>query len=261
MTTIILPQSRLNEYPFTQIEVVIKNFLLVIFSSVYLNQVYAESDKTNVYLIPGQGSDYRIFDSLHLPNQYSLIHVQHGIPEEGMTMSEYAGVLFNQVDTSSKYILIGVSLGGMLAVEMNEFHKPEKTIIISSAKCRAELPDRYLLQEYLPIYQLVSEDMCKKGALFLQPIVEPDRKNQKKTFISMLEDKDPLFFKRTITMILEWQRINYSDEIIHIHGDEDRTIPARNVDYDYLIEGGSHMMTLTKGSEIGSLIVEILDKK
>lgn len=238
-----------------------KNLLLIIFSFVTVNQVQAETGKTNVYLIPGQGSDYRIFDSLYLANQYNIIHVQHAIPEEGMTMSEYALVLFDQIDTSSQYILIGVSLGGMLAVEMNEFHTPEKTIIISSAKCRKELPDRYLLQEYLPVYQLVSDDRCKKGALFLQPIVEPDRNNQKETFVSMLENKDPLFLKRTITMILTWQRTNYSDEIIHIHGDKDRTIPVRNVNYDYLIENGSHMMTLTKGPMIGRLIAEILEGK
>ncbi|MDH5610186.1 MAG: alpha/beta hydrolase, partial [Cyclobacteriaceae bacterium] len=183
------------------------------------------------------------------------------IPYEGMTMSEYAKELFCQIDTSRTYILIGVSLGGMLSVEMNEFHKPEKTIIISSAKCRNELPDRYLFQEYVPIYELVSGDLSKKGALFLQPIVEPDRNNQKETFVSMLKDKDPAFLKRTIAMILEWQRVDCPDNIIHIHGDKDRTIPIRNVTYDYLISGGSHMMVLTRGAEISTLIVAILDEK
>jgi len=234
-----------------------KYLLLFILSLFQFVVMFAQTEKIDVYLIPGQGSDYRLFDSLYLGDNFNLINVHHCIPDKGMTMSEYAKELFYQIDTNRKYILIGVSLGGMLCVEMNEFHTPEKTIIVSSAKCRNELPKRYLFQEYVPIYKIVSGDLSKKGALFLQPIVEPDRNNQRDTFISMLHDKDPAFLKRTIAMILEWK----PDNIIHIHGDKDKTIPVRNVKYDYLIEGGSHMMVLTRGSEISKLILNILNER
>lgn len=233
-------------------------FAIILFQ--YL-QTLAQTEKPDVYLIPGQGSDYRLFDSLDLGDNYNMINIPHCIPDEGMTMSDYANELFHQIDTSRKYVLIGVSLGGMLSVEINEFHTPDKTIIISSAKCRNELPARYRFQKHIPIYELISGDLSKKGALFLQPIVEPDRNNQKDTFVSMLENKDPDFLKRTIAMILEWSRIEYPDNIIHIHGDMDNTIPIKNVDYDYLIEGGSHMMVLTRGTEISRVIIDILDEQ
>lgn len=35
----------------------------------------------------------------------------------------------------------------------------------------------------------------------MQPIVEPDRNYDKKTFIAMLKDKDPDFLKRTVARI------------------------------------------------------------
>ena len=232
-------------------------FVLLIFRFV---PICAQSEKTDVYLIPGQGSDYRLFDSLDLGDDYNIINVHHCIPDEGMTMSDYANELFYQINTSRKYVLIGVSLGGMLSVEINDFHIPFKTIIISSAKCRDELPGRYRIQEHVPIYGIVSGDLSKKGALILQPIVEPDRNNNKDTFISMLENKDPDFLKRTIAMILEWQRADYPDNIVHIHGDNDRTIPIKNVKYDYIIEKGSHMMVLTRGDEISRLIISILSE-
>ncbi len=92
----------------------------------------------------------------------------------------------------------------------------------------------------------------------MQPIVEPVQKQYKEIFKSMLNDKDPEFLKRTIGMIINWERVCYSNEIIHIHGDKDNTIPIRNVKYDYLIENGSHMMVLTKGEEISKLINKIL---
>ncbi len=237
----------------------VKYFLFVILILFQSDLIFAQEEKMNVYLIPGQGSDFRLFDSLNLGGGYNLINVHHCVPEEGMTMAEYANELFYQIDTTQKYVLIGVSLGGMLAVEINGIHTPLKTIIISSAKSRNELPLRYRFQEHIPIYKAVSGDLSKKGALLLQPVVEPDRNNQKDTFIAMLEDKDPDFLKRTIAMILEWQRTEYPENIIHIHGDKDRTIPIGNVKHDYLIEGGSHMMVLTRGGEISKLIVKILN--
>ena len=74
----------------------------------------------------------------------------------------------------------------------------------------------------------------------------------------MLKAKDPLYLKRTVDMIINWERINYSDQIVHIHGDSDHTIPVKNVSCDYLIEEGSHMMMLTRARVINQIIAEIL---
>ena len=226
-----------------------------------LSVAKSQEAKLTVYLIPGQGSDYRIFNNLDLGDNYDIKFIHHCIPEEGMSMLDYAKELSFQIDTTVPFVLIGVSIGGMLSVEISQLYKPEKVILISSAKCRIELPGRYRFQKCIPIYKLVSGKMSKKGALFLQPIVEPDRDNQKDVFIAMLNDKDPDFLKRTITMIMEWERIEYPEQIIHIHGDNDKTIPVRNVDYDFLVKDGSHMMVLTRGDEISKLVLDILQKQ
>lgn len=222
------------------------------------NFASAQNDTINVYLIPGQGADYRLFNTINLGENYRLIPIHCHTPNKGTSMAEYARQLFQQIDTSQQYILIGVSLGGMLAVEINELHQAYKTIIISSAKSRNELPVRYRFQKHIPIYKWISPKANKKGALILQPIVEPDRNKQKETFIAMLNDKDPLFLNRTIAMILEWERTTYPEGITHIHGEKDKTIPIKNIDCNYLIKGGSHMMVLTRGEEISKLLLQIL---
>ena len=176
-------------------------------------------------------------------------------------MPEYAHTLAKQIDTTEKFILIGVSLGGMLATEMSTFLSPEKVILISSAKHRNELPGSYRFQQKIPIYKIVSPGMSKLGARILQPIVEPDRRHEKETFKAMLKDKDPHFLRRTIEMILTWEREMSPKNIVHIHGEKDSTVPIKNVKYDYLVPHGSHMMTLTRGEEISELIADILSKK
>lgn len=235
--------------------------ILLVLTLYFSNTLFGNSVKPLIYLIPGQGSDYRLFKNLQIDSSFEIRNISYGIPEENMTLPEFARELSLQVDTTRPYILIGVSLGGMIATEMGEFMNPEKIILISSAKCRNELPNRYNFQRRIPIYKIVSGEMAKKGAKIMQPIVEPDRNREKETFKSMLNDKDPVFLKRTIKMIMEWDRIDYRSDIIQIHGDNDSTIPIRNVKYDYLLENGSHMIVLTRSTEISELLNEILLNK
>ena len=215
-------------------------------------------DSATIYLIPGQGADYRLFNNLTFDSAYRVEHIQYFTPPKGMTLKEYAHLLSEQIDTTEKFILIGVSLGGMLATEMSELLHPEKVIVISSAKNRNELPRTYRFQRKFPIYKIISPQISKLGARILQPIVEPDRRRENETFKQMLKDKDPLFLRRTIEMILTWERTVSPKNIIHIHGNKDHTLPIRNVKYDYLIEKGSHMMTLTRGEDISLLLNKLL---
>lgn len=213
-----------------------------------------------IYCIPGQGADHRLFNNFDLGKNYELRFVKYEIPNHKEKMADYAKRLATQIDTSQPYILIGTSLGGMLATEMNDFLTPEKTIIISSAKCRKELPSRYRFQKSIPLYQLVPKGLMKFGAKVLQPIVESDRKHEKATFKSMLNDKDKTFMKRSVGMIINWERDTFNSNIIHIHGNKDKTIPIRNVKYDYLVKDGSHMITLTRGQEVSDIILGILNE-
>ena len=230
--------------------------LLFVFNNFSL--VLAQEQKPIVYLIPGQGADYRLFKNIKIDTTFDVQYINYVTPKKGCSMNDFARELSQQIDTTRTFYLIGVSLGGMLASEMGEFLHPEKIILISSAKQRKELPGGYRFQKTIPFYKLVSGKLSKKGALLLQPIFEPDSKTDS-TFTTMLKAKDPDFMKRTIAMIIEWDKaVHENNNIIHIHGEADNTIPVKNVKYDYLIKDGSHMMVLTRGEEISKLINKIL---
>jgi pimeloyl-ACP methyl ester carboxylesterase len=213
---------------------------------------------TNVYCFPGVGSDSRIFEKIRLGADYKLVHINYPVPFKNDKMSSYAKRLCDQLDTTQPYILIGVSIGGMLCVELADILKPERVIIISSAKCRQELPFRYRFQKSIPINKLVPKGLMKAGAKILQPLVEPDRKKNKSTFKSMLRAVDKTYLKRSVNMIIHWNRNAYNKCIVHIHGTNDHTLPIRHLTPDFCITKGSHMMTLTRGDEINVLIQTIL---
>ena len=214
-----------------------------------------DTETIPVYLIPGQGSDSTLFSELHFDERFSLRYVQLPTPAKNAGMKDYA---MEQIDTNSYPVLIGVSLGGMICTELNDLMRCRKVILISSAKSRKELPARYRFQRYIPLYKPVPKRLMKKGALMLQPLVEPDRNKRKEVFMKMLGSKDPLYIKRTVNLIVHWDRKSYDPAVIHIHGDNDHTIPLRYVKANYVIKGGSHMMTLTMANEISPLLNKLL---
>lgn len=234
--------------------------LYLLLTLAFVSMTKAEgSTKTKIYLIPGQGSDSRIYSNIQFPDNFETVHIKYELPAEGETMKSYAKKMAKQIPEEEGFIIIGVSLGGMIATEIAEIKSPNKVILISSAKNATELPARYNFQKNIPLYKMVGPKLSKSGAQFLQPIVEPDSKNEAATFQAMMEDKDPVFLKRTIQMIIEWDKQSNSCDIIHIHGNKDKTIPIKHVDYDYLVENGSHMMTLTRGDELSEILCEILE--
>jgi pimeloyl-ACP methyl ester carboxylesterase len=223
--------------------------------------IYAQEQKTKIYLIHGQGADERLFSKLKIKPSFDTIYLNLPLPEKGESMQSFAQKLIPKIDTAKPFILIGVSLGGMLAAELNDILNPLQTIIISSAKNRNELPKRYKFMRAISLYKLFPAGFIKVSSFIMQPLVEPDRNKEKALFKSMLRKKDKRFLKRTIPMIVNWEKKNNSGKaLIHIHGTKDHTIPIKNIKADIIITAGSHMMVLIQAKLISEKINEILEK-
>jgi pimeloyl-ACP methyl ester carboxylesterase len=236
-------------------------YLLLFFYLVLCLNVFCQT-KTTIYCFHGQGSTGAIFSDLDLDTSYTIRLVEYGAPEKGMTMPSFARALATQIDTTAPFILLGVSLGGMLCAELSEMLHPKQTIIISSAKNRDELPFRYTFQKAIPLYKLFPGKLLVAGAKILQPIVEPDRRKNKATFKEMLASKNATYMKRTIPLIIHWERTSNTHKIYHLHGTNDHTLPYRKIKSpDYTIDDGSHMMTLTRAKDISTVLRVILEKQ
>lgn len=221
--------------------------------------IKAQVQKTKIYLIHGQGSDGRLFSKLNLNAAFDTFCLNLPVPAKGTKMQSFAQQLIPKIDTSGPFILIGVSLGGMVAAELNDILHPLQTIIISSAKNNNELPKRYKFMRAFPLYKLFPAGFLKASSFMMQPLVEPDRKKEKAIFKSMLRKKDKYFLKRTIPMIVNWdKKCNNGKVLMHIHGTKDHTIPIKNITESIAITNGSHMMVLTQAELISEKINEIL---
>ena len=232
--------------------------LIIMAASPFCRGGEEENSRVVVYLFPGQGADYRQFRDLDFPEGYDTVHISYPVPLKKESLHQFALRFVPLIDQNRPFILVGVSLGGMICTELADILHPQKVILISSAKTNHELPGRYTFMAKSHINRIVPKGLVKAGARTLQGIVEPDRKYDPDTFRDMLRQKDPLYLKRTADMIICWEREHYHEGIIHIHGDADHTIPYKNVNCDYLIEEGSHMMVLSRAEEISRIICDLL---
>ena len=94
-------------------------------------------------MLSGLGADKRVFDFLDL-SDYSIYHITWIIPLPRESMAEYAFRLLPQI-TSDNPVLIGVSFGGMIALEIAKLISVEKVILISSATSPNAIPSYFKL--------------------------------------------------------------------------------------------------------------------
>lgn len=234
-----------------------KYLIVLLFSFIFSESLTCMSQSHRLYMIPGQGADERLFDSLEI-NGFEKIVLKYPIPNRKETLPQYAKRMTSQIDTNNSYSILGVSMGGMLAIEMSKFLNPQKIILISSIKSEAEMPFRYKLMRFLPFYKFFGGKFLKRMANFARPIFEPESKELNTTFKSMIDDKNPHFMKRSIGMIVHWKNQNYPSNILHIHGTKDGTLPFKKVNNVVEIKNGSHMIALTRATEVSEIINDFL---
>jgi pimeloyl-ACP methyl ester carboxylesterase len=210
-----------------------------------------------IYLLPGLGADHRLFSELSITG-HRVVHITFPVPEPGQSMASYAKEISKQIDTSEKFILIGVSLGGMISCELATILHPHKVILISSARCNDEIPKLYKFHGRTGINRFIPGWVLKYSAILLQGIFENDGWNARKYFRAMIREKPAVYFKRTVNMIVNWERTESNPDIIHIHGSGDRTLPFKLVKPHHVVESGSHIMVYTRAKEVNKILTEVL---
>lgn len=172
-------------------------------------------------------------------------------------MEEYALRLSKDIDTENP-ILLGLSFGGMMAVEIAKHIKTQQIILLASAKTRNEIPLFYRLAGYLGLHHLIPALVWKSANLLSYWFFGTKTKFEKDLFKQILHDVDPVFLKWAVHQIVHWQNKIVPDNVFHVHGNEDHVLPIGNIQSDVVISGGGHLMTLSKPEEIMDVLKKII---
>ena len=203
--------------------------------------------KIHVYFMPGMAASSSIFERINLPTETFEMHLLEWIiPLKDEGLSDYA----NRVSMDIKHdniILVGVSFGGILVQEMKPFVNPKKVIIISSVKSNSEFARRFKIAKTTKAYKLIPTKLFENIELltkftFGSSII----KRKLKLYEKFLSVRDKSYLDWAIEQIINWERKEVDEEIIHIHGESDEVFPIKNIKNCIKVKDGTHIMIITK---------------
>jgi len=220
----------------------------------------AENALKDIYCVSGLGADERVFQKLRFEG-YRPIHIQWIDPEAKESIGNYTKRLAEQIK-GERPILIGLSFGGIIAVEIAKNIATEKVILISSTKNKQEVPFYFQIFRWLPIYLLVpAKFMLWIGKLFASWFFSLETVDERKLLKEILFDTDARFMKWAIHQVVTWKNELIPDNTYHIHGQSDRIFPYRFVHEDFDVKKGGHFMIMNQAEYISNLIQKIIDLK
>lgn len=214
-----------------------------------------------IYLIPGLGADTRIYNNIDIPDEYEVIPVDWIIPHKTDTLSTYAQKLIHQYNIVKNSIIIGNSLGGMIAVEMAKLIPVKKLILISSIKTSDEAPGYFSFFRAVPINKIIPGKLVTHLGLLVKPVFGHMSDADAWLFNDMLKKTPPAFIEWAMDAALHWKNNVVPPNLYHITGDKDRVFPHKNIKNAGIVKGGTHIMIFDKAKEINKLLKAILRKK
>ena len=211
-----------------------------------------------VYMISGLGADERVFYKLKLLKGYDPVFLGWQKPQAGETFEDYALKLAEGINSSEPFVLLGVSMGGMIASELSLKLHPAKTILISSYPDNSCFPPLFNWARDTRAYRFVPPSWFKHGSV-AKRIFTAEEPEDKKLIKQQIKDCDNDFLKWSIPAILNWQRREPGENIIRIHGARDEVLPLKGKkDGVYIIPKAGHMMILTHAAEINKILHDLL---
>jgi pimeloyl-ACP methyl ester carboxylesterase len=202
-----------------------------------------------VYGFSGLGADKRVFQYLNL--NHELIPLDWIEPKPDEPLKEYASRLAVKIDTTENFVLIGVSFGGIVAVELSKIVKPALLILISSVEVKKDLRIVYRIIGKTRLVEWIPATFFKPPAKLAEWVFGAENK---KLLREIIEDTDIQFAKWAIKRLITWNNNSRLDNCIKIHGDKDLLLPLRKDNKTIEIPGGHHFMIVDRAAEISAIL-------
>jgi len=213
--------------------------------------------KKTIYLISGLGADERVFQNLYLDG-WTVRHISWLPPVENEKIEDYALRLTAQIDTP-RPVILGVSFGGMIAVEVAKHIDYEQIVLISSVQTYHEIPFCYRLAGRFYLHYLAPSWLLKQANFMTCWFFGMQTPLEKQMLRSILHDTDTQFLKWAMHQIVTWKNTLVPERVTHIHGTNDHILPINNrMRVDYKIERGGHLMVYNRAAEINEILNRLL---
>lgn len=209
------------------------------------------------YLIPGLGADERVFQRLQ-PLLRGPSQVLPWLPPESDSepLAHYAVRMVAAIPADAVGWLVGVSFGGVVALEMQRLRPALRPVLISSLPDTQSMPWLLRLVRASGLYQLVPPQWLKRLPRAGQWYFGVRNGADYRLFRQILRDTEPRYMRWAIARLLHWNSAGVAPAI-QLAGTRERVFPPGNRPIDYRIRGGGHFMVLSHAEEIARVLNEL----
>lgn len=199
-----------------------------------------------------------IFEHLDLPaDRFEVHYLEWFLPEAGMSLQEYAREMSGKINHEAP-VLIGVSFGGFLVQELAALTRARKVIVISSIKCRSEMPRRLLVARYTRLHKLLPTSLVGNVEVLARFAFGDPVTKRLELYDRYLSMRDKRYLDWALDCIVNWEREAPLPGLIHIHGERDAVFPIGHIGSCIRVPGGTHTMIIHRFRWFNEHLPEII---
>lgn len=204
-------------------------------------------DKIPVYFMPGLAASPKIFENIKLPeDRFEMFFLEWILPKSHEPLKDYAKRIAKNIKHENP-VLIGVSFGGILVQEIAHIIKARKVIIISSVRCNLEFPRRMRFAKMTKAYRVFPTTLMEKVDWLAKISLGNNMITRKlNLYEKYLSVRDKKYLDWAFETVINWDRTEPDENVIHIHGDADEVFPSKYVKNYIPVKGGTHIMIINK---------------
>lgn len=212
-----------------------------------------------IYCISGLGADEKIFAKLQFTTGYRLKHIPWLKPGKNESIADYATRMRQSIDEELP-ILLGVSFGGIMAIEIARQIAVKKLILVSSVKSTLEIPawmrwaGRWKINKMVPIRSYKFTERIDNSRLGVS------NEEEKEIARYYRRNADPVYLKWAVNQVLNWKNDWLPEAVLHVHGNRDKIFPVQKISNVAVIQEGTHFMVYNRAGEVSAVINEWLEK-
>ena len=206
----------------------------------------------NFYCFSGLGADKSVFQFLEIEG-VKFHYVDWIEPLNNESLEDYSQRLIGNLKLRTPYSFIGVSFGGMIALEASKNTDPTNVFLVSSAQSSLEIPKLFRLLERTKLYKIIPHRFFRTPNRFTHYLFGASRLEEKKILDNIIKNTDVKFLKWAFGAIVNWVP-KENKKAIRIHGAKDRIIPIKSQMVNLSIGSGSHFMIVTHSGEVSEFI-------
>lgn len=209
----------------------------------------------HIYILTGLGADKTVFHKLRL-DAFNHTFIDWQMPTKDMSLEAYASLMAKQI-VFENAVLVGLSFGGIVAIEIAKQIPVKKVVLLATVKTKYELSPFQRLLGKTKLDKIVPKKMFTKVGPLAPYFFGLISKEDKQILSKILGKSSADFMRWAIAKIIRWENTTLVENYIHLHGNKDRLFSARYIKNYKKIEGAGHLITLTHSQVINQQLAEL----